>query len=107
MVWSPWVLKVLADIPALVGSAAVVVFVLALPPPPGAAAVVVGGLPVVLLLCAGRGEHLAVRLLYRGRAARPAESVALAPVLVQMCAHGVGPPDINLYVRDTTHHQAA
>lgn len=107
MVCSPWVLKALADIPALVGSAAVVLLASALLPPTVAAAVVVVGVAAVLLLCAGRCEPITVRLLYRGRAARPVESVALAPVLVELCARGLGPPVINLYIRDTTHDHAA
>lgn len=106
MAWFAWVLKALADIPALVGSAAVLLLVAALLPPPVAAAVVVGGLAAVLLLCIGRLEPITIRLLHRGRSARPTESVALAPVLVLLCAQRLGPPVITVYVRDTTHDQA-
>lgn len=102
MVWSMPLLKALAVAPGLVVSTLLTCLVAAFLPSTASAALFVAVLAVAALLCAGRGEAVAVRLLWRVRAPNPAEAAALAPAITLLCRQGLGPPAVELYVRD--HH---
>lgn len=93
-------LKVLAVTPRLVASTVLTCLVGAVLPPLAGLVLFVGGLTVMALLCAGRLEHLAVRLLYRARLPSPAEAAVLAPALTLLSRQGLGPPRVTIYVRD-------
>jgi len=62
-----------------------------------------GGLLTAALLLVGLGESLAARLLMFSRPAHPDELRLVAPALTTLCAAGIGPPLIQLRVRDKQH----
>ncbi|MGV1009112.1 MAG: hypothetical protein ACOYBY_10980 [Dermatophilaceae bacterium] len=93
-----WMVKALAVAPGLVVSTVVTSMVAALLPALAGAGVFVGGLAVTLLL-SGRGERAAARVLLLSRPARPEELRLLAPALTMLCRAGLGPPVIELRVR--------
>ncbi len=102
-----WMAKALAVAPGLVVSTVVTSMVAALLPALAGGGVFVGGLAVTLLLAAGRGERAAARLLLLSRPARPEELRLLAPALTLVCRAGLGPPVIELRVRDGVTSVAA
>lgn len=100
-------LKGLAVTPGLLVATVLTCMAGALAPPLAGLVLFVGGLAVMVALCAGRLEGPAVRLLYAARRPRPSEAAALAPALSLLCARGLGPPTVTVYVRDGQHAVAA
>lgn len=98
-----WVSKALAVGPGLAVSTAVTVVVGPVLHPILGAVIFFGGLLTAVLLLVGRGEPLAARLLMFSRPARPEELEVVAPAVTTLCAAGLGPPVIQLRVRDRQH----
>ena len=69
-----------------------------LPPVPGLVLFTLG-LVIAGALFVGRVEPLAVRLLYGGTPLTVADQRVLAPVVAALCAHGLGPPMVQVWVR--------
>lgn len=93
-------LQALDRAPGLFVSTVLTCLVGALLPPLAGLVLFVGGLGVMVALCAGHLEEPAVRLLGRARALSQAQAAALAPAVALLCQQGLGPPAIELYVRD-------
>jgi hypothetical protein len=72
----------------------------ALLPAPAAWVLFTTGLVTAGLLLAGRGEPLAARVLFGSRPARPEELAVLAPALTLLSRAALGPPLIDLRVRE-------
>lgn len=99
---SPRTLQALAIAPGLAVSTVLTCMIGALLPPWAGLCLFIGGLTLMVLLCAGGLEDLAVRLVYRGRPLSEAEAAALAPAVTLLCQRRLGPPLVTLYVRP--HH---
>lgn len=91
--------KVAAYAPAVALSTAVTVLVGALLPAVAAWALFVGGLAVTATLLTGRGESVAVRLLWRAREPTAAERAALVPAAASLAERGVVVGGLRLLVR--------
>ena len=85
--------------PSVVGSTLLVSLVVA-PALPTLAQVGLfyGGLLVMVLLVCGVGEGRAVRVLFHSRRLTASEQSALAPITVELCRRGLGPPVIEIFV---------
>ena len=85
--------------PSVVGSTLLVSLVVA-PALPTLAQVGLfyGGLLVLVLLVCGVGEGLAVRVLFHARMLTSVEQSALAPIMIELCRRGLGPPVIEISV---------
>lgn len=57
-----------------------------------------GGLAVVVLLAAGVGESVAVRVLFGARRPRTVELTGMAAVIADLCHLQLGPPVVELFV---------
>ena len=98
-----WATKALAVGPGLLVSTALTTTVGPLLHPAVGAVIFFGGLLTAALLLVGVGEPLAARLLMFARPARPDELRMVAPALTTLCAAGIGPPLIQMWVRDKQH----
>ena len=85
--------------PAVVGSTLLVSLVVA-PSLPVLAQVGLfyGGLLAVVLLIRGVGEGPAVRVLFHARRLTDSEQFVLAPITIELCRRGLGPPVIGICV---------
>lgn len=92
--------KALALAPGLVVSTAVFVVVGAALPGPAGLAVTLVGLACTAGLLSGGGERAAARLLWAARPPTAAELRVLAPAVAPVCQRGLGPPVVELRVRD-------
>ncbi len=92
--------QALARAPSLLVSTVLTSMVGALLPSLPGLTLFVGGLALTVVLCAGGLERPAVRLLGRARVLSEAEAAALAPAIALLCQKGLGPPAVDLYVRD-------
>ena len=95
-----WVTKALAVAPGVVVSTAVTLVVGPLLNPIAGFVLFFGGLFTAVLLLLGVGEGIAARLLMLSRPIRPDEQALLAPALTTLCRVGLGPPLIQLRVRE-------
>src|SRR5664280_1961923 len=100
MARSPRMSQALARSPSLIVSTVLTCMVGALLPPLPGLTLFAGGLGLAVVLCAGGLEQPAVRLLGRARVLSEAEAAALAPAIALLCQKGLGPPTVELYVRD-------
>jgi hypothetical protein len=92
--------QALARAPGLFVSSVLTCMVGAVLPQLAGLALLVGGLALMAVLCFGRMERPAVRLVHRARTLTEAESAALAPAVTLLCQRGLGPPEVELYARD-------
>jgi Zn-dependent protease with chaperone function len=97
---SPGMTQALARVPGLLVSTVLTCMIGALLPPLPGLTLFVCGLALTVVLCAGRLERPAVRLLGRARVLSEVESAALAPAIALLCQKSVGPPMVDLYARD-------
>ena len=85
--------------PSVVASTLLVSLVVAPALPPLAqVGLFYGGLLVLALLVYGVGEGLAVRVLFHARRPTVVEQSALAPIMIELCHRGLGPPVIEIFV---------
>ncbi|QOK24210.1 hypothetical protein IGS73_07580 [Janibacter indicus] len=92
--------KTLATAPAVVISTWLVMMVGPFLPALAAWALILGGLLTMGLLLLGVGESLAARVLLRARRPSAAEDATLAPAVAILCQHQLGPPLVELRIRD-------
>ena len=102
-----WLTKTLAVGPGLLVSTALASMVGAVVPPALGALLFWGGLVIAGLLGAGRLEPLAARALLVSRPLREGEREDLAPALTLLCRAGLGPPLVQLRVRERAPTVAA
>lgn len=76
--WKGPLLKAAVVIPDLIIASLLWLVIIALLPPVAGFMLTVGGLILAMVLAAGLGEDLTVRVLYRARRATPAEAPRLA-----------------------------
>ena len=85
--------------PSVVASTLLVSLVVAPALPPLAqVGLFYGGLLVLVLLLCGVSENRAVRVLFHSRRLTDSEQSALAPITVELCRRGLGPPVIEIFV---------
>lgn len=96
-----WVVKALAVGPGVVVSVVVVALTLAAAPAPTAAAVALVLAGVVSAAGNGAWEGPAAAIVLGARRLRPSERDELAAVLTQLCRVGLGPPLVELRVRQS------
>lgn len=92
--------KALATTPGVVISTLLVMMVGPFLPALAAWALILGGLVAMALLLRGVGESLAARVLLRARRPNAVEEASLAPVVAILCQRRLGPPLVELRVRD-------
>lgn len=99
--------KALAITPAVVVSTAGTWMVGSLLPAGAGAALFYGGLACAITLALGRGEDLAIRVLFRGRRLTKTEAAALAPAITLLCQVGLGPPTVRIWVQGSDRRVVA
>lgn len=92
--------KTLATTPGVVISTLLVMTIGPVLPAPAAWVVLIGGLATMALLVCGVGESLTTRALLGARRPTAAEQATLAPAVALLCQRQLGPPLVDLRVRD-------